>query len=96
MIVTALVLQTWFDIAVQYTGSAANAYAIAYANGRNLTDDITPNEDIIIPDGILILKKEVQYLESKKAIPSTGTKRPPVPPGLGIGYMKIGLNFKIG
>jgi len=96
MTVTALVLQSWFDIAIQYTGSATNAYAIAYANGRYLTDDIVPGEEIVIPDGILILKKEVQYLESKKATPATAMKKPPIPPGLGIGFMRIGINFKVG
>lgn len=97
MTVTALVLQTWFDIAIQHTGNALNAAAIANANGgRCTTDDVEADEQIIIPEGIALNKKELQYLDSKKASPSTGTKRPPVPPGLGIGYMKIGLNFKIG
>ncbi len=97
MTVTALVLQTWFDIAIQHTGNALNAAAIANANGgRCTTDDIEADEQIIIPEAVLMNKKELQYLESKKAIPATAKRRPPVPPGLGIGYMKIGVNFKIG
>jgi hypothetical protein len=96
MTVTALVLQTWFDIAIQHTGSVMNAYAIATANERGITDDIETGEIILIPEGISISKKELQYLASKKAIPATAMKKPPIPPGLGIGYMRIGINFKVG
>jgi hypothetical protein len=94
MTVTALVLQTWFDIAIQHTGSIGNAYAISFANGgRSVTDEITPGEAIVIPATVSILKKEVQYLENKKAIPATSMKRPPMPPELGIGTMAIGSTF---
>lgn len=100
MTVTSLVLQTWFDIANQHTGSVMNAYTIAFANGgRSITDDITPGEQIIIPDGIPILKKEVQYLENKKAIPATGITSADleaINPTLGIGTMIIGSTFIVG
>jgi LysM repeat protein len=100
MIITALVFQTWFDIAIQHTGSVMNAYAIAIANdGRSITDDITPGEFIIIPDDIPILKKEVQYLENKKTIPATGITSDDleeINPTLGIGTMAIGSTFIVG
>ncbi|MGZ9736810.1 hypothetical protein [Flavobacterium sp. GNP002] len=44
--ITALVLQTWFDIAIQSTGSVVNAYAIAMANGRSVTNHIIAGESI--------------------------------------------------
>ncbi len=97
MTVTALVLQTWFDIAIQHTGSVMNAYAISFANGgRSVTDEITPGELIVIPSEIEILKKTVQYLAAKKAIPATGIIPDdfeainPIP---GIGSMTIGTTF---
>lgn len=96
MTVTALVLQSWFDIAVQQTGSVMNAYAISFANGgRSVTDEITPGEAIVIPSEIEILKKTVQYLAAKKSIPSTAIQKPPVPPANGIGFMRVGINFKV-
>jgi hypothetical protein len=97
MTVTALVLQTWFDIAVYHTGSVGNAYAIAFANGgRSVTEDPEPGEQIIIPIELSILKKEVQYLENKKAIPATAItvgELEIINPELGIGQMAIGSTF---
>lgn len=97
MTVTALVLQSWFDIAIQHTGSVMNAYSISLANGgRSVTDEITPGEAIVIPVEVSILKKEVQYLENKKAIPATGITLADfeeINPQLGIGQMAIGSTF---
>jgi hypothetical protein len=99
MIVTALVLQTWFDIAIQHTGSVMNAYPIAFANGSFITDDITPGQQVMIPNEVLIFKKEAQYLENKKAIPATGITSgdlEEINPTLGIGQMAIGSTFIVG
>jgi len=97
MTVTALVLQTWFDLAVNHTGSTINAYSIAFANGgRSVTDEITPGEAILIPVEVSIVKKEVEYLENKKAIPATGIALADfeeINPELGIGSMAIGTTF---
>ena len=97
MTVTALVLQSWFDLAVQHTGSASNGYAIAFANGgRSVTDDPEPGEPITIPATVLNFKKEIQYLENKKAKPATGfivNEGDSMIPELGIGSMAIGTTF---
>lgn len=97
MTVTVLVLQSWFDIAIQHTGSATNAYSIAYANGGgSVTDDPEPGRQIIIPTIVSKFKKEVQYLENKKAIPATGITSGDlerINPALGIGSMTIGTTF---
>lgn len=93
----ALVLQTWFDIAIQYTGSVTNAYAISYANGgRSVTDDLVPGEEIVIPADVTIATKTVAYLAAKKAIPATGISAADlaaINPPLGIGTMSIGSTF---
>jgi hypothetical protein len=96
MTVTVLVLQTWFDLAVQYTGSVTNAYAIALANNRSITDEIASGEVLQIPATILIYKKEVLFLESKKVAPATGITTSDLAvlnPVLGIGTMEIGSTF---
>lgn len=97
MTVTVLVLQSWFDLAIQHTGSVTNAYKIAFANGeRSITDNPVSGEKIVIPDTVVIFKKEIEYLKGKTAIPATGLTlaeleqfKPPV----GIGTMIIGSTF---
>ncbi|PXY44531.1 hypothetical protein [Flavobacterium hydrophilum] len=97
MTVTVLVLQSWFDLAIQHTGSVMNAYALALANGeRSVTDDPVSGEQILIPEGMTILKKETDYLKSKTAIPATGitqTQLEDFKPPIGIGTMIVGSTF---
>jgi hypothetical protein len=96
MTVKALVLQSWFDIAVQHTGDVMNAYAITFANNGSITNDPEPGAEIIIPDDVPILKKVVQYLDSKKARPASGitlADYQEINPELGIGTMVIGSTF---
>lgn len=99
MTVPVLVLQTWFDIAIQHTGSVMNAYAIAFANNSSTTDDPTPGENVTIPSDVLVYKKEAQYLADKKSIPATSITSNDlqvINPPQGIGQMAIGLTFIIG
>ncbi|MDN3671515.1 hypothetical protein QWY99_22190 [Flavobacterium branchiarum] len=97
MTVTVLVLQSWFDLAVQHTGSVMNAYELALANGdRSVTDDPISGEQIIIPSNITILKKETVYLKSKTAILATGITKgqlDQLTPPIGIGTMIVGSTF---
>ena len=92
-------MQTWFDIAIEHTGSVMNAYVVAFANGGSITDDIAPGSQLLIPDTIVLSKREVQYLEGKKAIPATGITSgdlEAINPILGIGTMAIGSTFIVG
>ncbi|GIZ10291.1 hypothetical protein [Flavobacterium sp. UMI-01] len=96
MKVTALILQSWFDIAIRYTGSATNAFAIAFDNGFSVTDDIAPGQTILIKDSIPISNKEVSFFTSKEIIPATGINSIDleiISPPLGIGEMRIGSTF---
>lgn len=96
MTITALVLQTWFDIAIQHTGSVMNAYAIAMANNQSVTSELRGGEILVIPDDVPLLKKELHYFESNNSIPATGiTNRDleNINPVLGIGTMSIGTTF---
>lgn len=94
--VTALLLQTWFDLANQYTGSVDNAYLIALANSRSVTDEITPGENILIPNEVAVFQKAVAFLQGKKVAPATGARQADLDilnPILGIGTMEIQSTF---
>lgn len=70
--IKVLALQTFMDIAIQYTGSVRNAYPIALANKRNITDKLTTGELLILPIVLKTAEKEVQYYNSRKIKPATG------------------------
>ena len=93
--ITALVLQTWFDIALQYTGSTSNAYDIAKANSKSLTDDVVGGQIIVIPANLLLQNKEIYYFTTKKIAPSTAISNSEVNDieVLGIGSMIIEISF---
>lgn len=96
--VTALLLQTWFDISVQYTGSITNAFAIAAANNHAITDTIAGGQIIVIPADLPFLKKEFDYLKGKNIKPATDITNAAIEiiDTLGIGSMIIETNFIIG
>lgn len=100
MKVKALVLQTWFDIAIQYTGSVANAYAIAFENGgRSITDDIIAGEFLTISNELVVFNKETQFFKSKNIALASGViagDSAVILPQLGIGSMAIGSTFIVG
>ncbi len=95
--ITALVLQSWFDIALQYTGNASNAYDIAKANNKSLTDDIVGGQKVILPENLDFQNKELYFLTTKEIVPSTATNSTdPNDIGfLGIGSMIIETSFTI-
>jgi hypothetical protein len=98
MIIKVLLLQSWFDLSIQYTGTASNVYEIATANNRSITDDIVPGESILIPDDLAKAQKEIQYYEARAIVPATGldkTSYEALNPKIGIGTMIIGNNFRI-
>ena len=93
--VTALKLQSLFDISVQYTGSVDNAYAIAFANNISVTDDVDGME-LEIPDSLIKDMKVLNYLDRKDVIPATGVvNRNQSNQQRGIGFMRIGVDFKV-
>jgi hypothetical protein len=70
--VKVLVLQNWFDISIQYTGSANNAYEIAKANNRSVTDDLQVGELVFIPNNLEVSNNVLQYFGARNIIPATG------------------------
>ncbi|MDY3343780.1 hypothetical protein PG326_00730 [Riemerella anatipestifer] len=45
---TVLHNQSFLDLALQHTGKATNAFAIALANGKSITDDLEAGSEIKI------------------------------------------------
>lgn len=91
--------QSLYDIAIQYTGDVLNTYAIALVNGKSVTDSLAVGELIMIPDGLTIAIKEVNYLSSLGILPATGItvdQETVLIPELGIGTMVVGITFIVG
>ncbi|WP_306353715.1 hypothetical protein [Flavobacterium sp. '19STA2R22 D10 B1'] len=92
MTVTVLMLQNWTDLSIQYTGNSYNAFEIAMANNRSMSNDLIVGESILIPDNIEISSKALQYLKARNIQPATGFKNDFTIP-TGIGSMIIEDNF---
>lgn len=72
MIITVLNRQTWFDIAIQYTGIVYNALDIAWANGRALSERLEGGQELLIPQTLPTDPKVLQYYQAREIIPATG------------------------
>jgi hypothetical protein len=70
--IKTLSLQNFYDISIQYTGNVYNARAIATANNRSVTDVLRTGETIIIPNGLPLSSKEMQYFAARNLKPATG------------------------
>ncbi|MGV4413879.1 hypothetical protein [Chryseobacterium sp. T1] len=71
MEITILHKQSLLDIAIQHTGNATNAYAIARANGLGVSDLLEPGAVLIIPDDIEKDMDIVNYYSAKGIQPAT-------------------------
>lgn len=96
--ITVLHNQSLLDISIQYTGTVENCFKIAVANGLCITDDLTPGQELIIPNDVKIDKEILNYYQSKEIQPATAY---PLSVGQeieeqgGIGHMQIGSTFKV-
>lgn len=73
MKISALPLQSLLDLAIQHTGSVENAFALALANNKSLTDDLEAGENIeLTAYGIQQNKDILNYYTAKKLQPATG------------------------
>lgn len=87
--------QSLIDVAVQHTGSAENLFQLAVLNGKSITDDLVPGEEIAIDSSINIDEDIFQFFQNKKLRPATGeVTEPTATPELeGISYWIINKNF---
>ena len=91
---TVLHNQSLLDIAIQWTGSVANVFLIAQANGLAVSDEITPGDELIIPDTVVLDTDIKTYYTSRAIQPATALTTiidDNTEPSLeGIGYWIIG------
>ncbi|WP_312399474.1 hypothetical protein [Chryseobacterium sp.] len=95
---TVLHNQSLLDFSIQHTGSVANAFVIAVANGFSVSDLITAGTSLQIPDTIQITSNILNYYKAKKIQPSTGLtveQIEEIPTLKGIGYMVLSQTFKV-
>ncbi|WP_299713661.1 LysM peptidoglycan-binding domain-containing protein [uncultured Tenacibaculum sp.] len=90
--------QSLFDIAIQATGIATNALAIAQENGLATTDALIVGSELKIPENITFDNTIKNYYQQEDLYPASGlTKKDEgVSQGLqGIGYWIIGSSFRV-
>lgn len=84
--------QTFFDLAVQYAGDVEQAFALSVINNRSITDEIESGEELVISDTVDV---EISgYFVAGRWKPANGDAGTAVIPG-GIGYMGLGIDFKV-
>lgn len=69
MIITAIERQNMFDIALIGSGSAEDAYAIAYANGKSISDHINEGDSITVSS--ITNQRTVEYFKIQRPLPAT-------------------------
>ncbi|MBO4233910.1 hypothetical protein FO675_06280 [Riemerella anatipestifer] len=93
MKVEVLKRQSLLDICLQHTGKATNAFAIAFANGKSITDDLEAGSEIKITTEDQN-KDILNYYTAKGIQPATAITEV-VEKCSGIGCWAIGIDFKV-
>lgn len=70
--IKVLAVQSFFDISIQYTGSIDNAFTIAFANNRAVSDKLIIDESIMIPLNLILSNQVLQYYKARNIVPATG------------------------
>lgn len=96
MAITVKPHQCLLDIALRETGSIGGIFTIALLNGINITDELTGGQ-LLETTGAAVLDNSVTtYYRDLKIYPGTSlTLDAAVTPRGGIGFMGIGIDFKI-
>lgn len=84
--------QSLMDIALQECGDATALFEIAMLNGISPTEMPIPGTAIKVPNPFK--KNNVRYFFERLVKPATLDDEAALAPG-GIGYMGMGINFKI-
>lgn len=97
MKISVLPLQSLLDLAIQHTGTAENAFDLALANNRSLTDDLEAGDWLVANSQELKANKDIlNYYTAKNIQPATAisqwqTANSDKPEG--ISYWAIGVDF---
>lgn len=73
MVVRVLHNQSLLDIAIQEYGTASGVFALAVANGLDVTDTLKPGQVLTIPDWEGKDKDVAAYFQSRRIYPATAT-----------------------
>ena len=85
--------QSFLDLAIQHTGTAENAFALALANGLSLTDDLAVGNWLMADSQELNANKDIlNYYTAKNIQPATAITATVEQPQ-GISYWAIGIDF---
>ncbi|WP_160711298.1 hypothetical protein [Chitinophaga solisilvae] len=96
MAITVKPHQCLFDIALRESGSIASALDLAVRNGINLTDDLQGGQQLEVPAFEDINQRITGYYRERNIYPGTFiTRQINEPQKGGIGFMGIGIDFKI-
>ncbi|BFO64130.1 hypothetical protein [Chryseobacterium sp. KCF3-3] len=96
MIKKVLHNQSILDIALQHTGTVENSFRIAIANGLSISDTLSAGLSLEVSEGLQKNTDIYNYYVDNDVKPATGVSDPLVIPTLkGIGYMRIGGDFKV-
>ena len=93
MKIKVLPYQSLADVAVRYTGSLENLYAIAVANSMTLDAELHAGEEIAIPDNLDIEVAVVRTYDNNSLNPASAATADTVLGG--IDYMGIQIDFWI-
>jgi len=86
--------ETLLDIAVLTAGSLTGMFELALLNNISLTKDLQSGKQLLA--GSVISEAAITELKSRAAKPSHAViEIPDEPQKLGIGYWKIGFDFKV-
>ena len=91
MQIKVLSRQTIYDISIQYTGTADNAFSIAFANQISISDKLTTGQFLNIPDTLVKDDKVLQYFKARLIVPATAIINTPSVFGFPEGEFPIGL-----
>ncbi|EEI90197.1 hypothetical protein HMPREF0765_4148 [Sphingobacterium spiritivorum ATCC 33300] len=89
--------QSLFDIALEKYGSVRAAFAIAYTNGLEIAQPLTPGQELVLPESVFTIPDIVRYFEGKqhKIATSNVTDKMVSPQLEGIDYWAIQVDFQI-
>ena len=90
--------KNFYDIAIEYYGTASVAFHLAVLNGKSVSDNIPRSFKLLLPESIegANLKVKQEYIRIDHS-PATGTNVGDLKlfPG-GIGVMIVNKSFKVG
>lgn len=94
-ITTVLKSQSLADICIQELGGLSAWFALAWANDKSITDPLTAGEQLTSKGVVVADADIVDFYAARQIKPATALTATPLTALEGIGYWRIGSDFKI-